>query len=122
AQLIGNHPIVLPSDLRVLHRLPDLPRGELRIEEEIAHAVDRGGVHACALQELHQRGGIRLTRALGDELIELALVLPPGRGAAESFVVGPFRLAERTAKARPFPVIPAAERAPPSVAAGIAAV
>src|SRR5262249_35917543 len=53
AQLVGDHPISLRTDRRMLQLLPDAPREELRIGEQILHCVDYGRVHAGFLEFLH---------------------------------------------------------------------
>src|SRR5881397_2915223 len=85
AQLIGDHPVALRADLRMLHRLPDIASEELRIVEEILLRVHHRRVDTGFLEALHQLVCVVFAGCSSDRSIDaprpaLRATLSRGRG------------------------------------------
>src|SRR5262249_53623609 len=89
------------SGARVLDRLEEAARGQLRPGEDAVDRVDREGRHADGLGGPGDLVLGALARPLGQQRLELGPVGGPGGPIAEALVFGPGRIAHHLEPARP---------------------
>src|SRR5205085_921786 len=110
-QFVGNHPVLMISQLRMFLLLPDLSKCDLRIRKKILNTINFRGVYTASLQPPHQAFRHLAARPGGDQSIEFFFVLFSLLHRCKPHLRQP-RRGFRSAEAPPFIIHPAGNPGP----------
>src|SRR6266852_5349260 len=121
-QFVGNHPVLMISQLRVFLLLPDVPESDLRICKEVLHAINFRCVYAASLQPPHQPFRRLASSPGANQPIEFVLVFFSLLKRGKALIRQPFGGICRATETLPFLIVPTANHAPFTVVAWVTSV